>query len=150
MSHATQCSVVSRPTAEDEHSLMFLLRLGARRQVTLVLRHNGPSSAKFQAVFDVETCPHGDTIHRTDVNHLNRRFIYAGMCKVAEQFSISLAWTVPGAILVVSLALYLRADAGRKRERYVQSPNVQRGRALNYLHHISIESTYFLHKVPVN
>jgi hypothetical protein len=41
---------------------MFLLRLGARRQVNLMLRQNGPSSAKFQAIFDVQTCPHGDTI----------------------------------------------------------------------------------------
>jgi len=43
---------------------------------------------------------------------------------VAEQFSISLARTVAGAILVVSLALYLRADAGRKREGYVQKAPV--------------------------
>jgi hypothetical protein len=44
---------------------MFLLRLGARRQVNLMLRQNGPSSAKFQALFDVETCTHGDTIDET-------------------------------------------------------------------------------------
>ena len=42
--------------------LMFLLRLGARRQVGLMLRENSRSSAKFQAVFGVETCPHGDTV----------------------------------------------------------------------------------------
>jgi len=42
--------------------LMFLLRLGARRQVGLTLRENCRSSAKFQAVFGVEDCPHGDTI----------------------------------------------------------------------------------------
>jgi len=45
--------------------LMFLLRLGARRQVNLMLRQNQPSSAKFQALFDVETCPHGDTLDET-------------------------------------------------------------------------------------
>ena len=45
--------------------LMFLLRLGARRQIGLMLRQNGPSSAKFQALFDVETCPHGDTVDET-------------------------------------------------------------------------------------
>jgi hypothetical protein len=45
--------------------LLFLLRLGARREVNLMLRQNGPSSAEFQAVFDVETCPHGDTIDET-------------------------------------------------------------------------------------
>ena len=46
-------------------TLMFLLRLGARRQVTLMLRQNGPSSAKFQALFHVDTCPHGDTLDET-------------------------------------------------------------------------------------
>ena len=45
--------------------LMFLLRLGARRQIGLLLRQNGPSSAKFTAVFDVETCPHGDSVDET-------------------------------------------------------------------------------------
>jgi len=45
--------------------LMFLLRLEARRQIGLMLRQNGPSSTKFQALFDVETCPHGDTVDET-------------------------------------------------------------------------------------
>ena len=44
---------------------MFLLGLGARRQVNLMLRQNGPSSAKFKALFCVETCPYGDTLHKT-------------------------------------------------------------------------------------
>ncbi len=42
--------------------LMFLCRLGARRQITYLFRENGPSAAKFQALFDIETCPHGDTL----------------------------------------------------------------------------------------
>jgi hypothetical protein len=41
--------------------LMFLCRLGSRRQINNLLRGNGPSGAKFQALFGVETCPHGDT-----------------------------------------------------------------------------------------
>jgi hypothetical protein len=45
--------------------LMFLCRLGARRQIALMLRGNGPSAAKFQALFDVESCPHGDTLNAT-------------------------------------------------------------------------------------
>ena len=45
--------------------LLFLLRLGARRQVTLLLRQNGPSRAKFQALFGVATVPHGDTLAAT-------------------------------------------------------------------------------------
>ena len=43
--------------------LMFLCRLGARRQIAHMFRGNGPSEAKFQALFDVETCPHGDTLN---------------------------------------------------------------------------------------
>jgi hypothetical protein len=42
--------------------LMYLCRLGARRQVTHLLRRNGPSEAKFQALFGTDTCPHGDTL----------------------------------------------------------------------------------------
>jgi len=43
--------------------LMFLCRLGSRRQINHMFRRNGPSEAKFQALFDVETCPHGDTLN---------------------------------------------------------------------------------------
>jgi hypothetical protein len=43
--------------------LMFLCHLGARRQIALMFRGNGPSAAKFQMLFDVETCPHGDTLN---------------------------------------------------------------------------------------
>jgi len=45
--------------------LMFLCRLGARRQINHLLRGNGPSAAKFQALFDVSSCPHGDTLNVT-------------------------------------------------------------------------------------
>jgi hypothetical protein len=45
--------------------LLFLLRLGARRQVTLLLRGNGPSAAKFRALFGVARVPHGDTLEAT-------------------------------------------------------------------------------------
>ncbi len=45
--------------------LMFLFRLGARRQIGKLLRGNGPSAAKFRALFGVQTCPHGDTLNTT-------------------------------------------------------------------------------------
>jgi hypothetical protein len=45
--------------------LMFLMHLGARRQVGHMLRNNGPAAVKFQAVFGTETCPHGDTLDVT-------------------------------------------------------------------------------------
>jgi hypothetical protein len=43
--------------------LMFLCRLEARRQIALMFRGNGPSAAKFQVLFAVEMCPHGDTLN---------------------------------------------------------------------------------------
>jgi len=42
--------------------MMFLCRLEARRQIGLLLR-NGPSVDKFQALFGVESFPHGDTLN---------------------------------------------------------------------------------------
>ena len=47
--------------------LMFLCRLGARRQIGILLR-NGPSAGKLSALFGVEGFPHGDTL-----NYLFRR-----------------------------------------------------------------------------
>lgn len=41
---------------------MFLCRLGARRQIGLLLR-NGPSTANFQTLFNVDSFPHGDTLN---------------------------------------------------------------------------------------
>jgi len=43
--------------------LMYLCRLGARRQIAYLFRENGPSAAKFQALFGTDTCPHGDTLN---------------------------------------------------------------------------------------
>jgi hypothetical protein len=41
--------------------LMYVCHLGARRQITQLLRGNPWSAAKFQALFGVAPCPHGDT-----------------------------------------------------------------------------------------
>lgn len=43
--------------------LMFLLRLGARRQVTHLLRSSQSSREKFGMLFDVDSFPHGDTLN---------------------------------------------------------------------------------------
>jgi hypothetical protein len=43
--------------------LMYLFRLGARRQINYQLRGNMPSQAKFEAWFDVNEVPHGDTLN---------------------------------------------------------------------------------------
>jgi hypothetical protein len=45
--------------------LMFLCRLGARRQITHQLRENQASASKFGALFGVEQVPHGDTLSHT-------------------------------------------------------------------------------------
>jgi hypothetical protein len=42
--------------------LMYLCRLAARRQIAHMFRGNRTSAAKFQALFDTDTCPHGDTL----------------------------------------------------------------------------------------
>ena len=43
--------------------LMYLFRLGARRQINYQLRGNVPSQVKFRAWFEVEEVPHGDTLN---------------------------------------------------------------------------------------
>lgn len=45
--------------------LMYLFRLGSRREIGFQLRENGPSQAKFDAWFGVENVPHGDTLNHT-------------------------------------------------------------------------------------
>jgi hypothetical protein len=44
-------------------TLMYLFRLGARREINNKLRGNGLSRAKFAAWFGVEEIPHGDTLN---------------------------------------------------------------------------------------
>jgi hypothetical protein len=44
---------------------MFVCRLGARRQIGLMFRNNAPSASKFEALFEVARCPHGDTLDAT-------------------------------------------------------------------------------------
>ncbi len=43
--------------------LMFLFRLGARRQIAKLLRGNGPAATKYHALFGTQQCPHGDTLN---------------------------------------------------------------------------------------
>ena len=42
---------------------MFIFRLGSRRQINYQMRDNGPSQSKFEAWFEVENIPHGDTLN---------------------------------------------------------------------------------------
>jgi hypothetical protein len=43
--------------------LLFLCRLGARREIGNQLRNNIRSAGKFKAFFEVESAPHGDTLN---------------------------------------------------------------------------------------
>ncbi|MCA9506900.1 MAG: transposase family protein [Myxococcales bacterium] len=43
--------------------LMFITRLGSRRQINHLLRENGPGEMKFQELFQAESLPHGDTLN---------------------------------------------------------------------------------------
>jgi len=43
--------------------LLYVFRLGSRRQVQYQLRENGPSQAKMASWFDVAAVPHGDTLN---------------------------------------------------------------------------------------
>ena len=43
--------------------LMFIFRLGSRRQIKHVLGGNKKSEEKFQALFDIPKVPHGDTLN---------------------------------------------------------------------------------------
>jgi len=43
---------------------MFLCHLGARRQVTCLLRDNAVAAANFARLFGVESIPHGDTLNK--------------------------------------------------------------------------------------
>ena len=56
--------------------LMFLFRLGARRQIANLLRKNGPAAAKYHALFGTQNCPHGDT--------LNYAFVRTTVAEVQE------------------------------------------------------------------
>ena len=43
--------------------LMYLCRLGSRREINYQFRGNLRSAAKFQSLFHVECAPHGDTLN---------------------------------------------------------------------------------------
>ncbi len=60
--------------------LMYLFRLGARRQINYQLRRNGPSQTKFEAWFEVGEVPHGDTL-----NYAFKRIVPAEVQEVVCQ-----------------------------------------------------------------
>ncbi len=63
--------------------LMFVCRLGSRRQINNMFRSNGPSEAKFQSLFGVQTCPHGDTLNAL-YSHLDPSKVQEVLCLMVE------------------------------------------------------------------
>lgn len=62
---------------------MFLGRLGARRQVGLLLR-NGPSALNFHTMFEVPSFPHGDTLNKV-FRRLDPEEIQQVVCGMTEK-----------------------------------------------------------------
>ena len=82
--------------------LMFLFRLGARRQINYQLRGNAPSQAKFGTWFEVAEVPHGDTL-----NYAFKRIAPAEVqevvCRMVETLirkKVLYRWRVYGNFLV--------------------------------------------------
>jgi hypothetical protein len=64
--------------------LMFLFRLGSRRQINYQMRDNGPSQSKFEAWFDVENMPHGDTLNY-GFKKLDGNEVQEVICRMVER-----------------------------------------------------------------
>ncbi len=63
--------------------LMYLFRLGSRREIEFKLRKNAPSQAKFDSWFGVEDVPHGDTLNYT-FKRLKVEEVQEIICKMIE------------------------------------------------------------------
>jgi len=64
--------------------LMFLFRLGARREINYKLRGNDRSRAKFSAWFGVEQIPHGDTLNYA-FKGLDVEEVQGVICRLVKQ-----------------------------------------------------------------
>jgi hypothetical protein len=64
--------------------MMFLFRLGSRRQIKHQLRSNGPSETKFGCWFEVQEIPHGDTLNY-GFKRLIADEIQEVVCRMVEQ-----------------------------------------------------------------
>jgi len=64
--------------------LMFLFRLGSRRQINYQMRDNGPSQSKFEAWFEVENIPHGDTLNY-GFKTLDADEVQEAICQMVER-----------------------------------------------------------------
>jgi hypothetical protein len=85
--------------------LMFLCRLAARRQIAFMFRENGPSAAKFQALFETETCPHGDTLNVTfgRLNPDQRQAVVTKMIRILIRKKVLDRYRLLGRYCVVAI-----------------------------------------------
>lgn len=64
--------------------LLFLCRLGSRRQIHYQLRNQVRSASKFKTLFKVETAPHGDTLNYS-FKRLEVEAVQQMVCRMVEQ-----------------------------------------------------------------
>jgi hypothetical protein len=83
---------------------MFLYHLKARRQIGLLLR-NGPSTVKFQALFGVESSPHGDTLDDTfsKVDSEQVQSVVTGMTETLIRKKVLYSYRVLGKYFIVAI-----------------------------------------------
>jgi hypothetical protein len=83
---------------------MFLFRLKARRQIGLLLR-NGPSVVKFQALFGVDSFPHGDTLDETfsnlEIDQIQR--VVTGMTETLIRKKVLYRYRLLGIYFIVAI-----------------------------------------------
>lgn len=82
--------------------LMFLFRLGARRQINYQLRGNAPSQIKFEAWFEVGEVPHGDTLNYAfkKVTPADMQEVVCGMVETLIRKKVLYRWCVYGNFLL--------------------------------------------------
>ena len=83
---------------------MFLFQLKARRQIGLLLR-NGPSVAKFQALFGVPSFPHGDTLEATFSNLASDELqaVVTGMTETLIRKKVLYTYRLLGSYFIVAI-----------------------------------------------
>lgn len=82
--------------------LLYLFRLGARRQIKYQLRGNTPSQAKFKGWFGVDEVPHGDTLNYA-FKRLDAAEVQEVICRMVETLirkKVLYRWRVYGNFLV--------------------------------------------------
>ena len=83
---------------------MFLFQLKARRQIGLLLR-NGSSVIKFQALFGVESFPHGDTLEATFSNLETDQMqtVVSGMTETLIRKKVLYSYRLLGIYFIVAI-----------------------------------------------